>query len=64
VPHPEVEELFAHLTAIFEDAAALAAEGQRRGTTNTTAMALIDKISAAHAESGRLIDEIAGRVQR
>ncbi|MGL4238213.1 hypothetical protein [Tabrizicola sp.] len=64
MPRREVEELFAHLTAIFEDAAALAAEGQRRRKTATTARTLIDKISTAHAECGRLIDEIAGQLQQ
>jgi hypothetical protein len=64
VPRPKAEELFAQLTALFEDAAALAAERQKRGTNETLAKALVGKISTAQAEGGRLIDKIAGRMQQ
>ena len=40
----EIQELFAQLTAQFEDCAALAAEGQRAGLSQATAAALLREI--------------------
>lgn len=40
----EIQELFARLTAQFEDCAALAAEGQRAGLSQATAAALLREI--------------------
>lgn len=44
MPDAEIQELFAKLTGQFEDAAALAAEGQRAGLTKEIAVILLREI--------------------
>jgi len=44
VQDTEIQELFARLTAQFEDCAALAAEGQRAGLSQATAAGLLREI--------------------
>jgi hypothetical protein len=64
MPETDVQELFARLTALFEDAAGLAAIGQRRGLGEAVTADLVDEITAAHLDAGRLIRDVAERSGR
>jgi hypothetical protein len=61
MPDTDVQELFARLTALFEDAAGLAAIGQQRGLGETVIADLLGEIIAANLDAGRLIRGIAER---
>lgn len=54
----EVQELFARLTSQFEDAAALAAEGQRAGLPSEVAVRLLRDIRCIIGDSARGLAEI------
>jgi hypothetical protein len=64
MPDADVQELFARLTALFEDAAGLAASGQQRGLGKTAIADLLDELTAAHLDAGRLIRDVAERSGR
>lgn len=64
MPQVEVEELFARLTAIFEDAAALAARGQQKGLSKDTLAAMLDEVAAVHLDAGHLIQAIATQTRK
>jgi len=57
----EVQELFARLTSQFEDAAALAAEGQRPGLTSEVAVRLLMDIRGIFDSSARDMAQIERR---
>lgn len=59
----EVQELFARLTSQFEDAATLAAEGQRAGLTPEVAVRLLLDIRAISDSSARGLAEIEQRLK-
>lgn len=59
----EVQELFARLTGQFEDAAALAAEGQRAGFPNEVTVRLLRDIRAIIDGSARDLAEIERRLR-
>lgn len=54
----EVQELFARLTSQFEDAATLAAEGQRPGLTPEVAVRLLMDIRGIFAGAARDLAQI------
>ncbi|MBN8630054.1 MAG: hypothetical protein J0L76_04270 [Rhodobacterales bacterium] len=61
MPDIEVQELFARLTGQFEDAAALAAEGQRARLTKEIAVTLLREIRAHIDGTTRSLAEIEQR---
>lgn len=60
----EIAELFADLTALLEDAAALAAEGQRAGLPEHTLDGLVDKIRASLALAAQKAEAVQSRLAR
>lgn len=54
----EVQELFARLTSQFEDAAALAAEGQRAGLLSEEAVRLLRDIRCIIGHAARDLEQI------
>jgi hypothetical protein len=59
MPETDVHELLARLTALFEDAAGLAASGQQRALGKTAIADLVGEITAVHLDAGRLIRVVA-----
>ena len=63
MPEVEVQEPFARLTSQFEDAAALAAEGQRPGLAPEVAIRLLRDIRCIIGDSARGLAEIERRLK-
>lgn len=59
----EVQELFARLTSQFEDAATLAAEGQRPGLPSEVAVRLLIDISVIFDGAARDLAQIELRLK-
>lgn len=59
----EVQELFARLTSQFEDAAALAADGQRAGLAPEVAVRLLMDIRGIFDSSARDMTRIERRLK-
>ena len=59
----EIQELFARLTGQFEEAAAVAAEGQRPGLPSEVAVRLLVEIRAIGDTSARDLAEIEQRLK-
>jgi hypothetical protein len=64
MPDTDIQELFARLMALFEDAAGLAAFAQQRGLGKTAIADFLDEITVAHLDAGRLIGDVAERSGR
>lgn len=59
----ELQELFARLTSQFEDAAALAAEGQRAGLTPEVAVRLLRNVRGIFDGAARDLTQIERRLK-
>ena len=59
----EIQELFARLTALFEDAAALATEGQTARLLPELAVRLVQDIATIVAASERDLIEVERRLK-
>ncbi len=55
----DVQELFVRLTALFGNAAGLAASGEQRALGKTAIADLLDEMTAVHLDAGSLIRVVA-----
>ncbi len=60
----DIAEAFARLTAVFEDAAETASEGQASGLSPSSQIALTDELGILHMSAGDLLIELRGALLR